>query len=388
MGDWISTMNEYGRREIPFLFILDFELQKPVVIPLADMPDDILYKLNDVKNYELHGTKSKPLIFNPIPVNYDTYSKAFEGVLKEILLGNSFLLNLTFPTKVESNYTLRSLFDISRAKYKLYFKDQFIVSSPEIFVQIKDGKICTFPMKGTIVQTEKDYLEDLLLYNALLKRRNMVLKSFSDQKRVDDLLLESISSAMYAPGQRIHDRRKLYTEQMMPVFADIYREISNDREKCNIRYESQLSMDSLHNLFAKNKDKDLILTRTTQGIHKDDLIFTMNDEPLRNYASQGQLKSFVLALKLTQYHLLQLHTGIPPILLLDDIFDKLDPYRVHQLLAMLIQKDYGQLFITDTQPDRIIKILQEIGTDYYNFHVDNGSVQLVSSENTHDHAPQ
>ena len=95
MGDWISTMNEYGRREIPFLFILDFELQKPVVIPLADMPDDILYKLNDVKNYELHGTKSKPLIFNPIPVNYDTYSKAFEGVLKEILLGNSFLLNLT-----------------------------------------------------------------------------------------------------------------------------------------------------------------------------------------------------------------------------------------------------------------------------------------------------
>lgn len=175
---------------------------------------------------------------------------------------------------------------------------------------------------------------------------------------------------------------------MMPVFADIYREISNDREKCNIRYESQLSMDSLHNLFAKNKDKDLILSRTTQGIHKDDLIFTMNDEPLRNYASQGQLKSFVLALKLTQYHLLQLHTGMPPILLLDDIFDKLDPYRVHQLLAMLIQKDYGQLFITDTQPDRIIKILQEIGTDYYNFHVDNGSVQLVSSENTHDHAPQ
>jgi para-aminobenzoate synthetase component 1 len=150
MGDWISTMNEYGRREIPFLFILDFELQKPVVIPLADMPDDILYKLSDVKNYELHGTKSKPLIFNPIPVNYDTYSKAFEGVLKEILLGNSFLLNLTFPTKVESNYTLRSLFDISRAKYKLYFKDQFIVSSPEIFVQIKDGKISTFPMKGTI----------------------------------------------------------------------------------------------------------------------------------------------------------------------------------------------------------------------------------------------
>ncbi|MBK9581994.1 MAG: chorismate-binding protein [Saprospiraceae bacterium] len=158
MGDWISTMNEYGRREIPFLFILDFELQKPVVIPLADMPDDILYKLNDVKNYELHGTKSKPLIFNPIPVNYDTYSKAFEGVLKEILLGNSFLLNLTFPTKVESNYTLRSLFDISRAKYKLYFKDQFIVSSPEIFVQIKDGKICTFPMKGTIdAEVPDDY---------------------------------------------------------------------------------------------------------------------------------------------------------------------------------------------------------------------------------------
>ncbi len=148
--NWVDKMNQLGANKIPFIFILDFELKKPIILKVGEITDDIYYKFNDIKNYTLHGTQSKPLIFNSQPMSLEGFTKAFDAVKKEILLGNSFLLNLTFPTKVQTNYTLKELFNISHARYKLYYKDQFIVSSPEIFIQIKDGKIYTFPMKGTI----------------------------------------------------------------------------------------------------------------------------------------------------------------------------------------------------------------------------------------------
>lgn len=139
-----------GQMSIPFLFVLDFELKAPFVVPLSELGDDILYKVNHQKNYQLSGQKSKELIFNPKPITFERFSEAFHGAQKEIFYGNSFLLNLTFATPVDTNYSLKELFEVSMAKYKLYYKDQFIVSSPEIFVQIQDGKIFTFPMKGTI----------------------------------------------------------------------------------------------------------------------------------------------------------------------------------------------------------------------------------------------
>jgi len=143
-------MNDLGQRRIPFIFILDFELKKPVILKIGQITEDIYYKFNDVKNYQLSGIKQKNLQFDIFPINYKKYAEAFDRVMKEIQFGNSFLLNLTFATEIKTNYSLKELFDISHAKYKLYFKDEFIVSSPEIFVQIKGNKIYTFPMKGTI----------------------------------------------------------------------------------------------------------------------------------------------------------------------------------------------------------------------------------------------
>ena len=143
-------MNDLGQRRIPFIFILDFELKKPVILKIGQITEDIYYKFNDVKNYQLSGIKQKNLQFDIFPINYKKYAEAFDRVIKEIQFGNSFLLNLTFATEIKTNYSLKELFDISHAKYKLYFKDEFIVSSPEIFVQIKGNKIYTFPMKGTI----------------------------------------------------------------------------------------------------------------------------------------------------------------------------------------------------------------------------------------------
>ncbi len=227
-------------------------------------------------------------------------------------------------------------------------------------------------LNNTIVQTDKSYLEDLMLYNALLKRRNSLLKTFALQNKSDDLLLESVSNGMYGPAQRIFEKRRQVTEHLRPLFNEIYADISGQREACDIVYESQLAFENLQSLMQTSKNKDIILARTTKGIHKDDLIFTMNGSPLGSFASQGQLKSFVMALKLTQYKLLQNHAGENPILLLDDIFDKLDAERVRHLLTLLIHQNFGQIFITDTQPDRIKKILDEIGNQYRLFHVENG----------------
>lgn len=163
--NWVDKMNQLGCNNTPFIFILDFELKKPVILNIQEIPHDIYYKFNDIKNYALHSPQSKSLNFHSKPISLASYTKAFDAVKKEILLGNSFLLNLTFPSYIDTNYSLKELFKISHARYKLYYKDQFMVSSPEIFIQIKDGKIYTFPMKGTIdasiPNAKKNILNDI-----------------------------------------------------------------------------------------------------------------------------------------------------------------------------------------------------------------------------------
>lgn len=228
-------------------------------------------------------------------------------------------------------------------------------------------------LNNTIVQTDRQYLEDLILYGNLLKQRNALLKSFADRHYFDALLLESVSKGMYAPAKRIYERRAAQVDQMRPIFEETYAEISGKREKCDITYQSQLKDDGLEILMQTNESKDRILSRTTCGVHKDDLIFSMNGEPLKNFASQGQLKSFVLSLKLTQYKLLEINSGKKPILLLDDIFDKLDQHRVKHLLTLLKDNNFGQVFITDTNQDRIKIILDEINTEYHIFTIENGN---------------
>lgn len=229
-------------------------------------------------------------------------------------------------------------------------------------------------LNNTIVQTDRSYLDDLMLYSNLLKRRNALLKAFADQHYFDSLLLESVSAGMYAPAQRIFEKRKAQVAQMQDIFTETYAEISGQRESCSITYESQLYAEDLESLMKKSLDKDRILARTSFGIHKDDLIFTMNGEPLKHFASQGQLKSFVLSLKLTQYKLLEANSGKKPVLLLDDIFDKLDPSRVKHLLSLLLDNNFGQVFITDTNEDRMVKVLKEIDTEYSIFTVDCGTI--------------
>ena len=212
--NWVHKMNQLGKEKSPFIFILDFELKNPVILKLGQIPNDIYYKFNDIKNYTLSGTQSKPLHFLPNPMPIGQYTKAFDAAKKEILYGNSFLLNLTFPTPIETNYTLRELFNISHARYKLYYKDQFIVSSPEIFIKIINGKIFTFPMKGTI---------DASIPNAMSNILNDV-KETAEHYTIVDLLRNDVS--MVATNVKVNkfryiDKLVTSTKTLLQVSSEI-----------------------------------------------------------------------------------------------------------------------------------------------------------------------
>ncbi|MBL0101935.1 MAG: DNA replication and repair protein RecF [Saprospiraceae bacterium] len=255
-----------------------------------------------------------------------------------------------------------------------------IIAPDDIHLMMEGSEERRNFLNNTIVQTDRSYLDDLITYTHLLKQRNALLKAFADKKYFDSLLLESMTVAMYDPAMRIFESRDKQVRQMSPVVAETYGEISEHRESCSIEYSSQLANGNLRLLMAEHVEKDRLLARTTQGIHKDDLLFLMNGEPLKNFASQGQLKSFVLSLKLTQYKIMEINSGKKPVLLLDDIFDKLDQSRVRHLLRMLIKQNFGQVFITDTNADRIKNIIDELDSSYSIFYVDNGQIDIRAME--------
>ncbi len=209
---------------------------------------------------------------------------------------------------------------------------------------------------NTLAQKNKAYLDALLKYNRLLKQRNALLKSKTE--RLDMRLLESYNEQLIAPAESIFDARKAWTAGLMPLFNEYYRLISGEREDVRMEYKSSLATERFAMLLDRALEKDRILERTTVGIHRDDFVFFMDDMPLKRFASQGQRKSFVIALKLAQYQYLAQSSAELPILLMDDIFDKLDRERVGNLVEILGDAGFGQVFITDTHPTRVSELLE------------------------------
>lgn len=231
----------------------------------------------------------------------------------------------------------------------------------------------------TLSQISADYLRNLVQYNALLKQRNALLKSFFEQRRFDSVLLESIDRQMPDPAKELYEQRSSFVEQFKPYFADFYAAISGSREAVDMTYQSDLSKGVLNELFQQSLEKDRVLQRSTVGPHRDDLLLFMDGLPVKKFASQGQLKSYLLALRLAQYEVLRQQIGQTPILLLDDIFDKLDETRVRQLVGLLIERDFGQVFVTDTQRSRMESVVSSFDGAYKMFEVDNAVVQEVTS---------
>lgn len=227
---------------------------------------------------------------------------------------------------------------------------------------------------NTLSQSNQIYLKNLLFYNRVLRQRNALLKEGATKGYLNLDLLKTYNQQLLAPAQFIFEKRKELIKILTPIFNEFYQKISGEQEQVSCVYSSQLLKDDLENLLLANYEKDRVLQRTTVGIHKDNLLFKINKREVKKFASQGQLKSYILALKLAQYELLRQFKGTSPILLLDDLFDKLDVQRVQQLIELLIGKNFGQIFITDTDNDRIEKIVRNFGADYQIFEVENGKV--------------
>ncbi|CAN5130799.1 DNA replication and repair protein RecF [soil metagenome] len=209
-------------------------------------------------------------------------------------------------------------------------------------------------------QTDADYLQQLIIYNKVLLQRNSLLKSFADKGSVDMALLDVLNDQLIFPGQKIHIKRKAFAEDLIPLAAKFYSQIADTNEEINIKLVSQLNQLSFDALLAGSIEKDMMLQRTTTGIHRDDLLMLLDGKPFKLTASQGQRKSLLFALKLAEYEILKEAKGAP-FLLLDDVFEKLDDKRMHNLLEWVCAKNSGQVFITDTQKERLKAALEATG---------------------------
>lgn len=227
-------------------------------------------------------------------------------------------------------------------------------------------------LDAMISQTDSDYLYHLIQYQKALKQRNALLKYFQKNRTFDTDSLEIYNEPLIKFGKKIFDKRKEFVEALNPVVQNFYQIISGAKEIVSVKYASDLDNEkqlSMEDLLNKNIEKDRQLTYTSTGIHKDDLFFEMNHQLIKKIGSQGQQKSFLISLKLAQIKRIKELTQKNPILLLDDIFDKLDDYRVSQLIELVNQENFGQIFITDTHKERTEAIVKRINEESVVFEI-------------------
>ncbi len=220
---------------------------------------------------------------------------------------------------------------------------------------------------SVIAQLDNSFLQKLLKYNKLISQRNSLLKYFAANHTFDALNLEVYNEQIIPLGEAIFTKRSVFLEKFIPIFKERYQNISSGIERVDLEYKSQLHNANFKDLLKNNTQKDRILQHTSHGIHKDDLIFKIDEYPIKKYGSQGQQKSFLIALKLAQFDFIKNISGKKPILLLDDIFDKLDESRVSKLIDLVNKDTFGQIFITDTHRNRTENILKKSNQEYHFF---------------------
>jgi DNA replication and repair protein RecF len=238
-----------------------------------------------------------------------------------------------------------------------------MVSPADVSMVSESGEERRRFVNAVLSQMDREYISSLQQYNRLLLQRNTMLKN----PDVDRGLLEVIDMKMAALAQPVYEKRKQFILELKPVVSEFYKSLSGDSEQVDIAYDSAMDNGSLEILLASSFEKDRIMKHTTVGVHRDDFIFTMNGHPIRRYGSQGQQKSFLVSLKFAQYEIMKKNYGFAPILLLDDVFDKLDMGRISNLLQMVASNDFGQIFITDSNKVRMAGIVDGLTQDraYY-----------------------
>ena len=213
-------------------------------------------------------------------------------------------------------------------------------------------------------QLDPEYLQRLMNYNRLLQQRNSYLKSCAETRTHDTKLLDVYDEQMSRDGKYIFNKRKKFLKECIELVKDFYKRISATSEVVELTYDSQLLRWEYEELLKSTREKDMFMQRTSSGIHKDDISMLLNKQPFRNIASQGQRKSLLFALKLAEFEMLKSNKGFAPLLLLDDVFEKLDESRMHNLLDWVCVQNDGQIFITDTHRDRIVDHLEKLSAAY------------------------
>lgn len=223
-----------------------------------------------------------------------------------------------------------------------------------------------------ISQFDKVYLDDLISYNKVLAQRNALLKNFAESRTFHAASLQIWDEQLAQLGMKIYPLRRRFLEAYTPVFERYFQLISGGAERVEIHYETQLKTSLMAELLAESLQRDRASRFTNVGIHKDDLILNIQGYPVKKFGSQGQQKSFIVALRLAQYEYIRELKGYKPIMLLDDIFDKLDDKRVEQLIQLTSENNFGQVFITDTQRERIEHLLEKVNADHRIYHIRQG----------------
>lgn len=225
-------------------------------------------------------------------------------------------------------------------------------------------------INSVIAQFDKLYIDEVIRYNKVLAQRNKLLKDFQDKNFFSSELIEVLDDQLVKLGILIYQKRKDFVEKLIPIFQNYYSAVSGRSEEVSLTYQSQLEGEDFLSLLQKSINKDRIVQFTTTGIHKDDLILKQDGHTIKKESSQGQQKTYLISLKLAQFDFMKSVSGVRPILLLDDIFDKLDLERVENFIKLISDNGFGQIFITDTNKNRLHDILMKLHTEYKLFNID------------------
>ena len=248
-----------------------------------------------------------------------------------------------------------------------------MVSPADISLVSDSGEDRRRFVNAVLSQMDREYLSAVQQYNRLLYQRNRLLKD----NRPDEDLLSVFDTKMAEHAARIHSTRERFVMDLVPVVAAYYKTLSGGQEEVFIAYDSDLSKGPLDRLLKGSREKDFYFKYTTLGIHRDDFLFKMNGHPIRRCGSQGQQKSFLVSLKFAQYEIMKREYGFPQILLLDDVFDKLDMGRISNLIGMVAGNDFGQIFITDSNKVRMSGIVDKITEDRSYFEAIAGEFKML-----------
>lgn len=253
--------------------------------------------------------------------------------------------------------------DIAYEKFSHHIgKFPCVVVAPDDIEMITGGSEERRKFMDTLIsQVDAEYLRQLIIYSKVLAQRNSFLKNEALKSNFDTGLLEVLDQQLLVPANYIHKIRKEFSKQLFPIVQELYKDISGKNEVVMLEYNSQLNENNFQELLVSSLQKDKLLQRTSVGIHKDDLTFLLNENIFKTIASQGQRKSLLFACKLAEFEMLKKVKGFPPFLLLDDVFEKLDEYRMKNLLEYVCQKNIGQVFITDTHMERLQTGLSQFG---------------------------